>query len=462
MKKNILLGFLLITFIANLVCIYFGTEPMILSQNQGLERKAVSTSLGLEDEYTLSWNLTWGSEYKDFTRSIAIDSKGNIYVAGTHYTNDIDYYSFISKIDKNGVFLKNLSFQSSYLISDICIDANNDDLYAVQNLASDLRVLRYDENGNLLNNESFIKADSQYADQIELDSDKNIFIVGRSSGAFQYGYLVKINSSFEEEWDHQWLKVNPDTLEARFSTLDMDQNEDIIVAGNIRYLVGGEEDYFLGKYNSSGALKNQSWWGEVGKYERIKRIECDENDYTYGISRYSLMKFYPNQSSDWDYTFSTYDSYSYCACDVFLDEEDIFTVRVIGTITDKTLQIEKFNETGQRQWVSEWGYINHTDSSGIYQTRMVAKNSNGDFYIAVDTYDYSTNFDNTLIKYTALTEDGSTKDTTDGDDDTNEPQTEPEFPLIVVLLIIGFVTTSIVILLVILNKRKMLNEKGLI
>lgn len=133
-------------------------------------------------------------------KDVAIDSAGNIYIAGFGYSLPRNY-SVLAKYDANGNYVKHVLFDTGMLYGDIEIHSihidNNDRIYVSGNTDNDLFsvnyqnpatmfVAKYDQNLNRLYGKCFgnpFDPESFYfvsRDSMTVDQDQNVLVTGRN------------------------------------------------------------------------------------------------------------------------------------------------------------------------------------------------------------------------------------------------------------------------------------------
>ena len=197
----------------------------------------------LDSSGNFIWSRAFQSIYNNYVEDIITDGSNNVYVTGSYrgYVNfgagDMNYVSgngflFIAKYDSSGKYQyakgyggngneggRDLAFDSNgnlYLIGyfgpstgTYSVDFGNGNLSS--NGASDILLLKIDNNGNTLQALNFGSSNSDSGYSIFIDSENNIYIGGITYGTFYFGksyasvgngdaFIAKLNSSLNPVW----------------------------------------------------------------------------------------------------------------------------------------------------------------------------------------------------------------------------------------------------------------------
>ena len=186
-----------------------------------------------------------------------------------------------------------------------------------------------------------------YAKDMILDSKKNILIVGRTSGSMDTK-LFKFNST----GDLQWSQTSETRDIGNFElNLAIDSLDNIYVGSDIQNVGAGYADIYLAKYNSTGGLIWETWWG-TPIFDLCYDITIDSSGNIY------LAGF--NQ--------------------------------IIGTTT-KNIILVKFNNLGDFIWNREWNRNN------LDESHAVGIDSLGNIWLGGFTRITGSNHDFVLLKY---------------------------------------------------------------
>ena len=198
---------------------------------------------------TKQWTKQLGSSGRDSANGIAIDSSGNLYVAGITYGG---------------------------------LDWNTN------SGANDLFVVKYNSSGTKQWTEQLGTPSSDAANAVATDSSGNVYVVGVTYGVLgdkNKGnsdlFVVKYNSSGTKQWTEQ----NGTDLWDEARGVATDSSGNVYVAGGTKGNLDGNSnsgrtDLFVVKFNSSGT---RQWTKQLGTWQ---------NDLANGVATDSSGNFY--------------------------------------------------------------------------------------------------------------------------------------------------------------------------
>ncbi|MDM7993536.1 MAG: SBBP repeat-containing protein [Candidatus Fermentibacter sp.] len=309
---------------------------------------------GYDDYLTVKYdsdgNLCWSarydaSDYYDYARDVAVDSYGNVYVAGTTcYDEDHEYFTTI-KYSSSGV-----------------------QLWAVNMYAP-----------NLYND----------AAAIAIDGDGYVFVTGYSAG----GYATV---TYSPDGVEQWIRRLNTSVGANYpSDITVDAADNVLVTGSsLDYSTG--YDYLTVKYSSEGALEwTARYDGSQGEWDYADVVCADAsgNVIVTGSSfvHCATVKYdpdgellwetmYPDVSEPYDMTLGTGGSI-YVTGDRGGTQSDCMTVL--------------YSSSGVQQWAVFYNGIADYDD----HWEAVALDSNGDVYVTGTSWGVDSKTDCITIKY---------------------------------------------------------------
>lgn len=316
------------------------------------------------------WNKTWGGSEIDYGHGLAIDYNNNTYIVGETWSFGAGYYDvFLVKYNSTGNQQWNLTWgysNKSDYGNDITLDSNNS-IYVVGRVNDiftgdeDAFIAKFDSDGNQLWNKTWGGIDVDYSYGVAVDKNNNSYLAG-STDSFGAGsrdaFLVKFDSDGNQIWNHTWGGTNNDYGWA----VAVDINNNIYLTG-FTYSFGiVSGDAFLVKYDSAG---NQSWnrtWG--GSFFDDSRSIVVAGNITYSAgSTLNLVtgldalvvKYDSDGNQLWNKTWGgpTGDYGNGIAC----DGENIYLAGRtdgFGAGSDDAL-IVKFNLFGDQLWNYTWG-----------------------------------------------------------------------------------------------------------
>jgi hypothetical protein len=235
----------------------------------------------------LQWNITWNSIEFLVSSLTAIDSMGNVYLAGeidpgSGYFNiflvkfnstgnwqweitwggsDVDYFYEIGIDPLGNIYLSGITFGVPYT------------LYLVKYSSTGIWQWDYIWSAADINDETFA---------ISFDSSYNVYVMGLGgTPSIANVSLIKINNLGSHQWTRSWGGSDRDLP----SLIELDSEDNIYVAGRTESFGAGLYDIFLLKYNSTGDFQGDFIWGG-NDMEIVRGIALDslENIYLTGTT----------------------------------------------------------------------------------------------------------------------------------------------------------------------------------
>lgn len=233
-------------------------------------------------------------ESKNYERSggITLDTKGNIYIVGSTTDSSENY-------DKKDILIIALSSKGAELwrkeygvegtedyASEITFDKQNRKLYIIGMTNNDLEnqisvggidtfISQFSLDGQLLWTKIMGTVYDDYASNISLDKNGNIYIAGSSSGAGE-SFLSKYN----DQGKQQWLKnYKIDTLFEYAMFMSLGEDNNFYMSGKIigeSKKIVGENDIFIRKINLDGQLVWDKIYG-TKKSENPLELKANKN-----------------------------------------------------------------------------------------------------------------------------------------------------------------------------------------
>jgi hypothetical protein len=311
---------------------------------------------GTED--TANWNkeIDAGVSQQGEANAVATDGEGNVYVAG-YEPNLVDTASswdwWVKKFAPDGTEDSNWNIQLDHAGRGdrpygIAVDGNDNVWVVRQNDDSGEQnwwMVKFDSEGNVAKELDFAgEAKTEYAEDIAVDGDDNIYVVGygenMASGTSGRDALIM---KFDSEGNKEWERAYNSTADGvdRFFSVDVDS------AGNV---------YAAGYYDSN--MDDSSMW--------IKKLDSDGNE-----------------DDGWNKIINTYESQAYA---VAVDGEDnVFVggygVDIEGTGTKEDLWLIKYSSDGTEQWDYSADGVGDNDSINALEV-----DSEGNVYIGAITF----------------------------------------------------------------------------
>lgn len=232
------------------------------------------------------WNTTWGTSSSDSGSAIALDSSGNIFIAGGHSGDMI-----LAKFNSLGVYQWNRTWGGPNSDSGwaMAIDSSNN-IYVTgltlivfnppSDINFDLFLTKYNSQGILQWDTTWGGSGFEDAHSIELDSSGNIFVSGETSSFGAGGYdisLVKFNGSGDLQWNTTW---GGSGSEGGWDLLALDSLDNIYLGGGTDSFGPGLNAGAVVKFNNSGHLQWNTTWGGAGE-NGFSGIVIDSSDNIY-------------------------------------------------------------------------------------------------------------------------------------------------------------------------------------
>jgi Ig-like domain-containing protein len=217
----------------------------------------------------LLWTRTWSSpgSYRDAALAIALDGAGNIHVTGDSFDGDeFAWHAATLKYDADGNLLWSASYPTRTSVYDatrgLAVDTAGN-VYVGSTLGTnsgDFLVLKYNASGSLLWAATYDGGlgSTDFLNDLEVDTEGNVFVVGTSPGADLDIVTVKFNSSGVRQWVSRYN--GPVNFGDSAAGLAVDNLGHVLVGGVSN---GGatQNDYIAIQYDAQG---NQQW---VARYD---------------------------------------------------------------------------------------------------------------------------------------------------------------------------------------------------
>jgi hypothetical protein len=221
-------------------------------------------------KYNSNGDQQWAQRYNgtgngyDAPYGIALDGSGNVYVTGTS-TGDgtgFDYTTIKYNTDGQQQWVKSYNGSGNGYDAALwlAVDASGNvyvtGLSTAQNGLGDCVTIKYDNDGN----QQWAKVydgpanGNDYGNSITVDGSGNVYVTGSSTGIKTGGdYLtLKYDSSGQQQWASTYSSAGSNLDEGR--SVGLDGSGNVYVTGVLAFSEGGSsDDWGTIKYNSSGA-----------------------------------------------------------------------------------------------------------------------------------------------------------------------------------------------------------------
>ncbi len=281
-----------------------------MNANQGypLRQNNVSASYSRYVPSIL-FQRTWGGSNYDSADAVALDSLGDLYVAGM--TNSFCCGAFLVKYNSTGsllwqrVLLRNNSspyYDSAF--NGIAVDSSgNVDLVGYADSSSvmgtDVLLVKFDSNGNLLWQETWGGIGSDTGQSIVIDHAGGIYIAGTTSsftvGTYQNVFVLKLRANGSLVWQETWADLGYSSA----SGIGVDSAGNLYVSGSETYALYSPKSAILLKLNSTGALLWQNRWEVLNQNSyyvtyiaSAVAVDSAGSAYVTGASNYGIGSLY--------------------------------------------------------------------------------------------------------------------------------------------------------------------------
>jgi hypothetical protein len=237
------------------------------------------------------WNRSWGGADSDVANSIAFDSLGNVYLAGSAKSfsvgGDIDV--FLVKYDPSGNQQWNRTWGGADGDFQYGLAINpSGDIYISGITASfgagggDVLILKYNGSGDYQWNATWGGAGDDGSRSLVLDSTGNVYIVGYT-GSFGAGNLDVLLAKYDPSGTQLWNTTFGWASWEYGAGLALDASGNVYVAGATVGFGGSAEVVLLLKFNSSGSQQWYRIWSSIiGAHSRAMAIDSSGDIYLTG------------------------------------------------------------------------------------------------------------------------------------------------------------------------------------
>jgi hypothetical protein len=272
----------------------------------------------------VEWTKQFGAtNQKDEATSLAVDSLGHVYVAGTTYgtlapggggRSDL----FVTKYAPNGdqVWARQAGSGSHDFGWSISSDSNGS-IYLAGQLAGpfgrdDAVVIKYGDDGSLVWSRELSTSQNDIAHSVAADSLGNVFVAGETEGplggAYQ-GYWDAYLGRYDASGNLSWIKQLATTVSDASYGVFADGSGNVYVIGDTGGALGGDVigdgDAFLMKYDSTGNLLWSKQFGTV-RWDRGLSVAADGAGAVY-ICGQSMSPNTSGAGSNWDAYLARFD-----------------------------------------------------------------------------------------------------------------------------------------------------------
>jgi len=223
-----------------------------------------------DSSLTIQWQRTFGGTGDDIAYSLTLDSSDNVYVVGqTDSAGPARESILIAKYNSSGTiqWQRVLGGTLPEMGKGVTTDSSGN-VYIVAESRSasganhSFYVAKYNSSGTI-QWQRMLEGGNNYGYGIAIGSSNDVYAVGATSIAFvsvNRFQIVKYNSSGTLQWQRMLSGSDPDTAYA----ITLDSSDNIYAVGETRSAGAGQQDFLIAKYNSSGTIQWQRILGASG------------------------------------------------------------------------------------------------------------------------------------------------------------------------------------------------------
>lgn len=320
----------------------------------------------------LLWDREWGGAYDDQGYGVALDSSGNILIAGTTESFGVGSADvFVVNYSASGILLWNTTWGGSQSDHgcDATVDATNHALVAGYTDSfspapglSDAFILHVSADPLLQTTWGGATLDN--GQSVAVDSANNMILTGFTD-SFGAGnndaFIAKYSSSGSLLWNETW----GGSLDDRGYGIAVDSTNNIVIAGYTRSFSADLYDAFVAEYSPSGTqLWNRTWGGTSYDYGYDVAVDSTDNviitgsTRSFGVGRFDdifVVKYSPAGEKLWNTTWkgNGYD-YGY-GCVVDSADNIIIAGKTSSFGGGFNALVVKYSPSGEQLWNATWG-----------------------------------------------------------------------------------------------------------
>jgi len=351
--------------------------------------------LKINQDGTLDWNVTFGGENYDDSRSLIETSDNKYLVSG--YTrsygaggNDI----WLLKISQDGTLDWNQTYGGENYEFPTSLIETSDNKYLVSGGtqsygagSNDIWLLKINQDGTLDWNHTFGGESSESSTSLIETSDNEYLVSGytQSYGAGSDDiWLLKINQDGTLDWNHTF---GGESSESSTSLIETSDNE-YLVSGFTYSYGAGSVDIWLLKINEDGTLDWNVTFGGESYESSTSLIETSDNKYLVSGFTYSygagsgdiwLLKINQDGTLDWNETFGGGASSEFPTSLIETSDNEYLMIGSAGDDSDQMFVV-KTDLLGNLDWNNYYG-VSYENGGGYDNiTNVIETADNGFLY----------------------------------------------------------------------------------
>jgi hypothetical protein len=319
------------------------TYRLIGEQEVGFIARSYDPRHPLVIDPVLTWNTFLGSSATDYGSAVAVDTSGNVYVVGSSFAtwgSPVRPFAggqtdaFVAKLNSSGVLQWNTFLGSAMSNADwgkaIAVDTSGN-IYVAGSSGyswgspinpwvgvygfSDVFIAKLNGNGSLQWNTFLGSTDNEQALGIALDTSGNIYVVGDSYATWgspinpyvgdRDAFVAKLNNNGILQWNtflgssvsDRGLAMAVDTSGNSYVT-----GYSLATWGSPVRAYGGHEDAYVAKLNNGGILQWNTFLGSSSSDEEGLAVAADTNGNVYvaGLGSATWGSPIRPPTSNWD------------------------------------------------------------------------------------------------------------------------------------------------------------------
>jgi subtilisin family serine protease len=265
-------------------------------------------------KYDANGNVVWAKPYDSGgkARGVAVDTNGNVYVTGYSWAG-ADYDWLTIKYDANGNVVWAKPYDSGGEAHDVAVDTNGNVYvtgYSWDGADHDWLTIKYDANGDVVWAEPYGGGGSDGARGVAVDTDGNVYVTGYSwDGAASIPLTIKYDANGNVVWAKPYSSGYGNSTEA----VAVDGSGNVYVTG---YADDGTHyGYGTIKYDSSGNVAWSRIYDYGGDMSELDAVGVPETAYGIAVDAYGsvyvaghYMGLFPGARIDENYLVVKYDS----------------------------------------------------------------------------------------------------------------------------------------------------------
>jgi len=243
----------------------------------------------LNDSGTSVWQRVLGTSAFDRGNAVAIDSSENVYAAGLTNGQGLGVQSgLVAKYDSSGAiqWQRILSNSDVANFNGVSLDSAGNVYLVGSTQASpptSCLIVKYNSSGTLQWQRTLSSTSTDVFHAIAVDSSGDVYVVGTSGSSSGPGSESAIIVKYNSSGTLQWQRFFGGLLNEQGLAISLDSSSNVYITGDTQSTGAGFRDLIIVKYNSSGTLQWQRILG--GAFNDIGRsviLDSSNNIYVAG------------------------------------------------------------------------------------------------------------------------------------------------------------------------------------